>query len=48
MNKIVLGFVSLCVLLFYTSCESHKEEKEEEVTFLVTSPIKMDFVLYKN
>jgi len=49
MNKILLGFMSVCVLLFYTSCESHHEkEKEEAVTFLVTSPIKMDTSIIKN
>ena len=48
MNKILLGFMSLCVILFYTSCDSHKEKKEEEVTFLVTSPIKMDTSIIKN
>lgn len=47
MNKILV-LMSLCALLFYSSCESHKEEKEEEVTFLVTSPIKMDTSVIKN
>jgi membrane fusion protein (multidrug efflux system) len=28
--------------LCYTSCESKKEEKEEEIKFLVTSPLKKD------
>ncbi len=35
-------FVSLSALLCYTSCESKKEEKEEEIKFLVTSPLKKD------
>lgn len=48
MNKILLGFMSLCAILFYTSCESHKEKEEEEITFLVTSPIKMDTSIIKN
>ncbi|WP_375560906.1 efflux RND transporter periplasmic adaptor subunit [Bernardetia sp. OM2101] len=49
MNKILLGLMSLCVLLFYTSCESHQETKhEEEITFLVTNPIKMDTSVIKN
>jgi membrane fusion protein (multidrug efflux system) len=30
------------VLVLHTSCESKKEHKEEEIKFLVTSPIKMD------
>jgi membrane fusion protein (multidrug efflux system) len=48
MNKILLGLMSLCALLLYTSCESQKEREEEEVTFLVTSPIKMDTSIIKN
>ncbi|AFM05768.1 RND family efflux transporter, MFP subunit [Bernardetia litoralis DSM 6794] len=48
MNKILLGLMSLCAILFYTSCDSHKEKEEEEVTFLVTSPIKMDTSVIKN
>src|SRR4051812_15019663 len=38
----ILMFVSLCALLCYASCSSKKEEKEEEVKFLVTSPLKKD------
>ncbi len=34
--------MSLCALLCYTSCESTKEEKEEETKFLVTAPLKKD------
>lgn len=48
MNKILLGLMSLCAVLFYTSCESHKEKKEEETKFLVTNPIKMDTSITKN
>lgn len=29
-------------LVWHTSCDSHKKEKEEETRFLVTSPVKMD------
>lgn len=36
-----LLFMCLCALLFHTSC-SKKEEKEEEIKFLVTSPLKKD------
>jgi membrane fusion protein (multidrug efflux system) len=32
----------MCTLLCCTSCESKKEEKEEEIKFLVTSPLKKD------
>ncbi len=48
MNKILLVLMSLCTLLFYTSCENHKEEKEEKTNFTVTSPIKMDTSIIKN
>lgn len=46
--KKVLMYVSLCAVLFHTSCESKKEEKEEEHTkFLVTSPLERDTVITK-
>jgi membrane fusion protein (multidrug efflux system) len=35
-------FMSLCALILNTSCQSKKEEKEEEIKFLVTCPIKTD------
>lgn len=35
-------FISLSSLLYFTSCDSHHEEKEEETKFLVTSPLKKD------
>lgn len=34
--------MSICVALCHTSCNSHKEEKEEETKFFVTSPLKTD------
>lgn len=37
-----LAFISVCALLTNTSCNHHNEEKEEEVNFLVTSPLKID------
>jgi len=37
-----LVLLSLCALLGYTSCSSEKEEHEEQVKFLVTSPLKKD------
>lgn len=40
--------ISLCALLFHTSCGSKHEEKEEEVTFLVTSPLKKDTLVVRN
>jgi membrane fusion protein (multidrug efflux system) len=38
-------FASLSTLLCFTSCHSEKEEKEEEIKFLVTSPLKKDTVV---
>jgi len=37
-------FASLVTLLCYTGCASKKEEKEEEVKFAVTSPLKKDTI----
>jgi len=34
--------------LFFASCESHKEEKEEETKFLVTSPLKRDTLITRD
>lgn len=39
--------LSLCALLAFTSCNSHKEEKEEKVKFLVTNPVKTDTLITK-
>lgn len=39
--------LSLCALFAFTSCNSHKEEKEEKVKFLVTNPIKTDTLITK-
>jgi len=39
--------MSLCALLFHTSCESKKEEKEEEVEYSVTSPLQRDTLVTK-
>jgi len=38
-NVICLG---LCALLYVTGCTPKKEEKEEVVTYAVTSPLKID------
>jgi membrane fusion protein (multidrug efflux system) len=40
--------MSLCTLLGYTSCGSKKEEKEEEIQFLVTSPLKKDTLVTRD
>ncbi len=37
-----LAFISVCVLLMHASCNHHNEEKEEEIIFSVTSPLKID------
>ncbi|MES2130826.1 MAG: efflux RND transporter periplasmic adaptor subunit [Bacteroidota bacterium] len=47
MKKIPV-LISLLALLFNTSCNSHKEEKEEETKFLVTSPLKKDTLINRN
>jgi membrane fusion protein (multidrug efflux system) len=48
MKKHIL-FVSLLTVLLYSSCESKKEHKEkEEVSFLVTNPIKRDTSITKD
>jgi membrane fusion protein (multidrug efflux system) len=47
MKKILMA-MSLCALLLHTSCESQKEEKEEEIEFLVTSPIQKDTIVEKD
>jgi membrane fusion protein, multidrug efflux system len=46
--KKLLICMSLCTLFYQTSCQSKKEEKEEETTFLVTSPIVKDTLLEKD
>lgn len=46
--KKILMVIGLCVPLLNTSCESKKEEKEEEVKFLVTSPIQKDTIVEKD
>jgi len=45
--KRILMFMSLCALFLQTSCESKKEEKEEETKFLVTSPLEKDTLITK-
>jgi membrane fusion protein (multidrug efflux system) len=43
----MLMFAGLCATLCYTSCATHKEEKEAETKFLVTSPVQMDTAVTK-
>lgn len=40
--------IGLLLVLSFASCESKKEEKKEESTFLVTNPIKKDTVIKKD
>lgn len=47
MKRIVL-FAGLFVALIQTSCTSKNEKKEEEPKFLVTSPVQMDTMIYKD
>jgi len=46
--KRIIMLLSLCVLVFNTSCNSKKEEeKEEKTNFLVTNPVQKDTVITK-
>ena len=45
--KRTLMVIGLCAVLFNTGCESKKEEKEEEVKYLVTSPLQKDTLITK-
>ncbi len=47
-NKITCIFIGFFTLLYYTSCESKKEEKEEEVNYLVTSPLRKDTLVTRD
>jgi membrane fusion protein (multidrug efflux system) len=46
--KRILMAMCLCALILQTSCESKKEEKEEETEFLVTSPLQKDTLITKD
>lgn len=47
MNRSIL-LTGLCALVFYTSCKTKEKEKEEEAKFLITSPVQMDTMIYKD
>lgn len=47
MRKILM-FAGLFTSLCYTSCQSEKEESEEKVTFLVTSPLVKDTTITRD
>ena len=46
--KTILMSISLCAVLLGTSCGSEHKEQEEEVKFLVTSPLKIDTMVNRN
>jgi membrane fusion protein (multidrug efflux system) len=46
--KKILALTSLCIVLLNTSCDSKKEEKEEETKFLVTKPLKTDTMVTRD
>lgn len=48
MAKRLLLLISLCGLLWSTSCNSEKEKKEEHANFLVTNPIQKDTTITKS
>ncbi len=45
MKNNILILMNFCILLGVSSCGTKKEEKEEQVRFLVTSPLKKDTVI---
>ena len=45
--KTIHVLMSLCLVLFFTSCQSEKEEKEIKTTLLVTSPLLKDTTITK-
>ena len=47
MMRKILMLGCLCIAVCTTSCHSEKEEKEEEVKFLVTSPLKKDTTIIR-
>lgn len=47
MNKFNM-LIGMSALLILASCGSHKEEKEEEIKFLVTSPSKRDTMIIRD
>ncbi len=40
--------MGLCIMLSYTSCNSHKEHHEAASNFMVTSPLKKDTTIIRN
>lgn len=46
MKQVLISILS-ATILFATSCKEHKEEKQEEIQFIVTSPIEIDTTFNK-
>lgn len=45
--KRIFNLIFSCISLFISSCTHHEEEKEQESSFWVTSPIQRDTTIYK-
>ncbi|WP_419870973.1 efflux RND transporter periplasmic adaptor subunit [Chryseobacterium sp. CT-SW4] len=46
MKRVISG-ITLSALMLFISCNSKKEEKEEQAVYPVTTPLKMDTVIHK-
>jgi membrane fusion protein (multidrug efflux system) len=46
--KNIIIMAGICVMLYNTSCESHKKQHEEAGQFSVTSPLKKDTLTIRN
>ena len=46
MKQVFIPIIT-ATILFATSCKEHKEEKQEEIHFIVTSPIEIDTTINK-
>lgn len=46
MKQVFISIIT-AIILFTTACKEHKEEKQEEIQFIVTSPIEVDTTINK-
>ena len=46
MKQVFISIITATILLS-TSCKEHKEEKQEDIHFIVTSPIAIDTTINK-
>src|SRR5689334_13369500 len=46
--KKIIALLSLCTMLFGTSCGPEKDEQEDQTKFLVTSPLKKDTTITRD